>query len=526
MVRRTLPLVLTLLVALAASAQDAGTDAGTDAGPDAGSLDAGPDAGSLDAGPDAGPIDAGTDAGPTDAGPIDAGYDAGYDAGPKPPPGEGSSCDPITPDCQGDLLCVPYPSFPTYGTCRVPCDDDTDAGGCFPGRTCQTVYDRVQLAPLYSACAPPTTYRDGACQAPLDDDACTGDLTCLVTRVQSAAGDTSMNCKLTCDVEATDAGCGGGERCFTSSLIQEVQVDVSGNTVTCPLDACAVMGNTCPCDTAAGFTCLETLAGGVCASAPGECATPVAGLQLDDLTDAGFIPYENLCNSVSGHRTCDNEAFEGLTNPGVNACLFQGLLGIDDEGVCFPFCGGATFDANNNGLIEPDEVTEMLSCPPGLLCTRRLSRELLIGPGPPDLFGPFGVKGCMLADCPPREPCASCGPGEVECLEIPDGPVQDFDGVCIAPTRTCDRPPTDFDDGPVFELDIDDPADAGDTTIELDGGFDAGPSPSGPGLGQTPGPSVGRPDDCSCSSMTSDQRPALLAFAMLGLALALRRRRR
>jgi MYXO-CTERM domain-containing protein len=497
-----------------------------DAGPfDAGPLDAGPDAGPLDAGPldagDGGPRDGGDDAGP-----LDAGYDAGYDAGPKPPPGEGFSCEPSAPDCQGDLLCVPYPSFPDYGTCRAACDDSADAGGCFPGRTCQTIYDRTQLAPLYSACAPPTTYRDGACQAPLDEDACTNGLLCLVTRVANAEGDTSMNCKVTCDLDADDAGCADGERCFLTTLIQEVQEDVAGNTITCDLIACEVGGAACPCDQSAGFACLETLAGGVCASAPGECATPVEGLAIDDLTDAGFIPFERLCNTVSGHRVCDNEPFEGLDNPGVNTCLFQGQLGINDEGLCLPFCGNASFDDNNNGLIEPTEVETILDCPAGQVCTRRLARELLLGPGPPDLFGPFGVKGCQVADCPAGLPCALCGPGEVECLTLPGGPEQGFDGVCVAPTRTCDYPPDGFDDGPVFALDAG-PQDAGYDAGPEDAGYDAGSArPSGPGLGQGGGPTVNRGGDCGCSSSGDDGRPAVLAFALLAGAVVLRRRRR
>jgi hypothetical protein len=512
----------------AADAGDAGDgrDAGdaADAGPDAG--DAGLDAGDGD---DAGPTDAGaTDSGVSDSG-TDAGYDAGYDAGPKPPPGEGFFCTTATPDCEGDLLCVPYPSFPEYGTCRAVCDDEAVDAGCFAGRTCQSVVDRASLAEIYSVCSPPTSYRDGDCQAPLDPDACTDGRECLVTR---PTGDVSINCKDTCDLDTpvgADAGCAVDERCFASTVVQEVQLDNADQPVTCTPARCDEGGSDCECNEGAGFSCVETLAGFVCGLLPGQCGTPIAGLTLNDLTDAGYVPTENLCNAISGHTFCDNEPYEDLDNPGANVCAFEGLLQLDNAGLCLPFCGNATFDDDNDGMIDPDEVEPGFDCPDGMQCTRRLARELLLGPGPQSLFGPFGLAGCDPAVCPPALPCPDCGPGEVECMLIPDGPEAGSDGVCIAPLGTCDRPPAGYDDGPRYDAGPPIVLDAGvvsDAAVFVDAGYDAGGEP--PRLGGDRGPGVPREtsEECACAHVPgADRSPAAGTLALL-VSLALLRRRR
>jgi MYXO-CTERM domain-containing protein len=543
------------LLATPTAAADGGTDAGdggaTDGGTDAGDGGAIVDAG--DGGSDAGPGDGGaTDAstsdagdagldggydagfdGGYDAGPVDGGYDAGYDAGPKYPEGTGAFCQTATPNCLGNLICAPYPDYPEYGNCRLPCDDsDGSDSACLRGDTCQTIVDPVSLGELFSVCQPQLTRRDQSCLAPLDQDACTDERECLVTR---PTGDVSMNCKETCDLSlpaTADAGCATGERCFNSTVVQDVQVDGAGNTVQCTLSLCD--GNNppaCECDEGAGFSCVLTSTGtSVCGLVPGLCGVPVPGLVLDDLTDAGFIPYERLCNSAEASRFCDNSEYEGLDNPGANVCAFEGQLSdFSSDGLCLPFCGNSTFDDDNDGVIEPGEVEPRFDCPDGQVCTRRLSRELLFGPGPPDLFGPFGVKGCDPVACPAGQPCADCGPGEVECLVIPEELEVNAAGVCIAPMRTCDRPPPGYDDGPNFDAGPPPVLDAGPSDAGFDAGYDAGAPPTGPRLGEDNNDGIGPAGAGPCACSHADDRQATGgagALALLGVIALLRRRRR
>jgi MYXO-CTERM domain-containing protein len=495
--------VVVLAAAQLASAQDAGDPDGgaPDAGlVDAGSTDAGPDGGLVDAGDLDGGADAGPDGGFVDGGPLDAGV---VDAGPMRPPGEGFSCDPLAPDCQGDLICVPYPGFPEFGTCRASCADDENS--CFTGRTCQTLVDGQTLRETDEVCTWPTTWRDGDCMAPGDPDACADPYECRLGSApvgginRAPAG---IYCKLGCDLEAADAG------------YPEARV-------ACDFTSCS-NGGACACDEAGGFTCAQLSDGSAfCASVPGECGAPTRGMEPGDIDDAGFLSFEVQCNPASGHRFCDNEPFEGLDNPGANLCFFQGQLGVPDEGLCLPFCGTVDVDINNNGTIEATEEGQLFDCPADKVCTPRLGRELFVGPSPQALGGPYNSRGCQVADCPPEQPCASCGPGQTECLELQD-PVAGYTGICIGPLLTCEHgdgwvpPPPPEEDAGVSD-------DAG--AADVDAGSDDPP----PGPGLTPGGPGGieRQGSCDCaaSETSGETGPAGLISVAL-LSLLLRRRRR
>src|SRR5690606_23137449 len=144
---------------------------------------------------------------------------------------------------------------------------------------------------------------------------------------------------------------------------------------------------------------------------------------------------------------------------------------------------------------------------------RRLARELYLGQGPQQAGGPYGLRGCSVADCPAGTICDVCGPGEPECMELP-APVGGFDGFCVGPVLTCEYAP-DYDAGPPplvdagSSPDADSTQDAGDDPPrELDAGQspsddDAGGEDNGDdddGFPERPqGPTV-TADGCACSS--------------------------
>lgn len=519
------------LLAALALALVPGSALATDAGDDGGVLF---DDGGLysDAGaPDGGDADGGLLV-------VDAGYDAGSDAGPQLPAEEGFGCTPGDGANCGALFCVPYPTWPDYGVCRMGCETNDD---CFAGRTCQDIVDKASFETLYSACVPPVSWRDGACHAPLDPDTCAGDMSCHIARGSDSVDGVSFHCKVTCDVSESDSAdggqCGAGERCAPSRFVQAFQTNPNNPnaTVACTPALCDDDAGSCECAEGFGCTALEGGAN-LCAVVPGECKVPVRGVVPGDIADGGFLPFEVLCNESSDHRYCDNEPFEGVPNAGANLCIFEGQLGVADEGLCLPYCGVVDVDQNGNGTLEVAERGQLLGCPEGEQCTRRLAREMLLGPGPAQAGGPYGLRGCTLEECPAGTICPACGPGQPECMPLPE-PVGAFTGLCIGPVLTCEAAP-DYDAGPPPFVDagpaVEPGTDAGsDPPV---GPLDAGPSGADGGpdddddddddrrLGASPGPTV-TTDGCACA--TSDS-PAdgLGLLGLLSLVVVLRRRRR
>lgn len=525
--------------------------------PDGGEDDAG-DAGGNDAGADAGRVDGGApdDAGALDAGPIDAGVppvvDAGgVDAGPTLPIEEGRVCTLADGANCGALYCVPdaIPDSLVWwtgddGVCRTGCDDDDD---CFPGRTCQDVVDKATFEVLYRACVPPVTSRDYDCLSPLAPDACGEDfgsgepMSCHVARGSDSPDGVSFNCKVTCDLDAEpDAGaCPIGEACFSPAYVQGFEpspTDPDGR-IACTPALCDDRDAACECSD--GFSCVTLSSGDdVCAYLPGECGTPVRGMVPGEIED-GTVPFDVQCNTTTDHRFCDNSGFEDLEDPGANICFFAGELGVPDEGICLPYCGVVDVDSNANGVLEDAERGRVLDCPTGEQCTKRLARELLLGPGPVQSGGPYGLRGCSLTTCPPGTVCPTCGLGQPECMALPS-PVGGFDGICIGPVLTCEAAP-DYDAGPLPGEDAGaPPSDAGTSTGDDAGGDppvgqdagtggddDAGKRDEDGRLDDTPDPTV-TTDGCACSSGAAggSGQPVGLALLLVGLLIAARSRSR
>ncbi len=417
-----------------------------------------------------------------DAGVEDAGGEGEGEGEGDPQPGvEGDPCNPSNAGaCETGLLCVP--STATAGVCRVDCS----AGQTCPsGKSCQDAPIDA-TGTLGEACLTLQATRDGACQAFLDPDACADDMSCLLTNVERDDDDVvigvDFNCKVTCDLDAdnADAQCGGDERCMMSpsGLFQGIEPDPANpeESLVCTVANCEEGGTGCECDAAGGFDCWQTTTSdegkGICASIPGQCATPTPPIAASQLVPGG-VPNEFICNSVEGHAFCD-DSMVASDEEGLGACI-AGVFGdtAPNDGLCLAICSTPDTDDNQDGTIATKEAGESFGCNTGWECTLDASRELLVGPGIDDDSARFGIKECSSANCTEDEPCeAECGAGDYECIdvEVTDATGNPITiGLCIAPLGSCEPAVAETDGGPEVDAGGDEPDAGGD---EVDAGGD------------------------------------------------------
>lgn len=290
-------------------------------------------------------------------------------------------------DCDTDLVCVPdiYENF--NGHCRVACASEE----CPKGRSCQMLTTK-NFTTIGAFCLPVQNKRDGQCHAPLDNNSCAKERTCLPINVSKNKKNQLVAdrflCRNTCpygEINANDS-CPLNENCLPSSIAKT----------------------------------------GICGKA----------VRWATQNDIGRSFTGEVCNETEGHKFCNTELLKGLQNPAFTTCAASAKS--KGNGFCLALCSTPDLDRNQDGKISQSETGSKLSCPVDYKCSTDLGRKFGLYQHISDAQNPAKHKECNLSLCDAKTPCPSqCGPGNAECLTTDDKNNLEI-GVCGAPLGSCE----------------------------------------------------------------------------------------
>ena len=405
---------------------------------------------------------------------------------------EAQSCQVDESECCEGLVCVPGVLNPDRGTCRLECGEigpndvpvEDDPSPCTGGRTCQTligVTPQGAFDPQGVVCLDQQDDRDALCEALGDPDACGEGRSCEVVDVAREADGSitfDLACKETCAFGTTDADdvCDDGEICFPSPLpvvpqaIQLTDPDDPNSAVTCNAEACAENPDTCACDAANGFECLDQTTQDICVRFAGHCGVPVDLVTSSDLT--GDISNDIFCNNVDDHRYCDDREFRGLDNAAQVLCL--PISQQSNDGICIAACSQEANDYNGDGQIGAGETAQQFACPASMECDLDFAVDVGLAARLTDDNG--DPEACSQTTCPEGEPCATCSNDQARCMDFSTATAPN-QFHCAVLFGTCQPPDAPTDGGTPVDAGADaGTVDAGDADA---GDVDAGDADAG-----------------------------------------------
>jgi len=295
---------------------------------------------------------------------------------------EGENCTLIdeksTPSkCQEHLICVASLQNTTEGTCRLPCDRQSNQ--CPVGRYCQRIVDNDLKKEVGHFCLAKQSKRDGECQAYLDDAACEYNRVCVPSSYDIHNKATSLRCKDVCDLN--------GDK-----------------------NACRVLGDTC-------VSVYEPLS----ASLRGYCGKAVPPMQL--------------LFFISGKwPQCDHNASYYCQTPKemLHSQVHMQCTELGSEhSVCLGLC--------KDPALTNAEASSEKECPEGLACDERFARNINYIKLLKDSNGK--TIQCAKNLCEVAKPCPNeCGTDLAECLNDISDPESNT-GLCGRPYGVCAQPP-------------------------------------------------------------------------------------